>query len=198
MVTSQTDTEVARLSLADGDDLTPATWADFVQRLHHDCVGDGVRSHCTAEALFTVEARRLVYGIDSDYSQDLVLTCEDREWFSPEEYWNGLSEAQREGLDRSMQELEEKNFLDADEDERWEILGKLPEHSVVGYQETWEYVNSHLTKDAAEAFIRRKKHDYRKGLRVSVESQIFAWEFNTIKNAVLTGRLQLVDAPATA
>ncbi|WP_323601015.1 hypothetical protein [Pseudomonas putida] len=185
-------------SLAAGDELTPGTWADFVHRLRHDCIGEGMQDHYTADVMFTVQARRLVSGIDKDFTEDLVLICEDREWFSPEDYWDGLGEAEREELDRSMLGTVGKKFLEAAESERWELLGDLPDHTVVGYQETWEFVNTHFTKDAAEAFIQRKKSDYRKGLRVSVESQYWAWEFNAIKNAILTGRLQLVDTQSQA
>ena len=49
-------------------------------------------------------------------------------------------------------------------------------------------MNSHFTKDAAEAFIRRKKHDYGE-MRVYVESQYYAWEFEAIKAAILDGTL---------
>ncbi|MNN59485.1 hypothetical protein D3C81_1746030 [compost metagenome] len=59
-------------------------------------------------------------------------------------------------------------------------------------------MSAHFTKDAAEAFIRRKKHDYRHGMRVYVESQYYAWEFNVIKNAILDGRLILAPAQAAA
>lgn len=191
-----TDTSPTNVqSLAAGDELTPETWADFVQRLCHDCIGEGVQDHHTADAMFIVQARRLVSGIDKDFTEDLVLIYEDREWFSPEDYWDGLGEAERQELDRSMLGAVGKKFLEAAESERWELLGELPDHTVVGYQETWEFVNTHFTKEAAEAFIQRKKSDYRKGLRVAVESQYWAWEFNAIKNAILTGRLQLVDSP---
>ncbi len=43
--------------------------------------------------------------------------------------------------------------------------------------------------DAAEAFIKRKKHDYRKGLRVYVDASTYSWELNTIKAAILSGRI---------
>ncbi|MFJ3110370.1 hypothetical protein [Pseudomonas putida] len=194
-----TDTSPTNVqSLATGDELTPETWADFVQRLRHDCIGEGVQDHHTADAMFIVQARRLVSGIDKDFTQDLVLIHDDREWFTPEDYWEGLGEAEREELDRSMLGAVGKKFLEAAESERWQLLGDLPDHTVVGYQETWEFVNTHFTKEAAEAFIQRKKSDYRKGLRVAVESQYWAWEFNAIKNAILTGRLQLVDSQSQA
>ena len=75
------------------------------------------------------------------------------------------------------------------ESDQWDILADLPEHTVSGWDERWEHVNSHLTKEAAEAFIRRKKHDYRDGLRVYVEAQIYCWEFNEIIKGLLDGRI---------
>jgi hypothetical protein len=60
-------------SLATGHDLNAATWTDFVQRLHHDCVGAGVRSHGTAAALFTVQTKRIDYGFDQEYAEGRVV-----------------------------------------------------------------------------------------------------------------------------
>jgi hypothetical protein len=37
-------------------------------------------------------------------------------------------------------------------------------------------MNSHFTKDTAEAFIRRKQHDYGE-MRIYVESQYYDWKF---------------------
>lgn len=182
--------EQIKLSLARGDELNAETWADFAERLRHDCAGAGVRDHCTADAIFIVEQRRPVYGIDLDYATRRVVVCEESEWSSPREYWDDC-EDQHELLDLRAQESWDRDFLELSEDDQWGILGELEEHTVTGYDERWEYVNSHFTKDAAEAFIRRKKHDYPKGLRVYVDAQSYCWEFNAIKEAILKGRLVL-------
>lgn len=50
-------------------------------------------------------------------------------------------------------------------------------------------VKRHYT---ADAFIKRKKHDYDE-LRVYVDSQYWCWEFNAIKNAILSGKLKYVE-----
>lgn len=185
-------------SLARGAELSAETWGDFVDRLRHDCVGAGVREHCTADAIFIVEARRLIYGIDLDYSDKLVVLCtaDEAEWFSPKEYWDDCDEEQQEKLNEAAQESGECDFLDLGEDDQWELLGELEEHTVTGWDERWEYVNSHFTRDAADAFIQRKKHDYRKGLRVYVDAQSYCWEYNAIKEAILQGRLVLAGGEA--
>ncbi|HDX8451410.1 TPA: hypothetical protein RQN21_000928 [Aeromonas hydrophila] len=181
------------VSLAHGAPLSPESWADFVARLHHDCVGEGVRSHCTADAIFKVESRERIYGIDKDYTDKLAVIFDDSVWFSPQEYWDDLDEEGRAELNKVAQHWSECDFLERDEDDQWEQLGDLDDHRVTGWDESWEYVCSHFTKDAAEAFIERKRHDYRKGIRVYVDAQTHCWEYNTIKDGILQGRIGLTD-----
>lgn len=183
-------------SLATGANLTAETWADFVKRLHHDCVGAGVERHFTADAIFIVQARRLIFGIDSDYTAKVVVIHDDSHWFSPLEYWEGCDEEDRASLDAQAMEEQECKFLDLDPFYQWEILGGLDDHTVTGWDERWEYVCAHLTRDAADAFIARKKHDYRDGIRVYVDAQTYCWEFNAIKEAILKGRMQFVGEAA--
>ena len=64
-------------SLATGHALNESTWADFVQRLRHDCNGAGVKWHHTAAALFTVQTKRIDYGFEPDYAEGLVVCLED-------------------------------------------------------------------------------------------------------------------------
>jgi hypothetical protein len=181
-------------TLATGAALTPATWADFVTRLRHDCVGDGVDDHGTADAIFTVQARREVSGFDSDHTDKLLVYCDGNDWKSPQAYWDAHDDAEvRTNLDKAAQRDYDSDFMALDQSEQWEILGALPDHTVTGWKEEWEHVNSHFTKDAAEAFIKRKKHDYLEGMRVYVESQYYAWEFNAIKEAILSGRLTYTE-----
>jgi hypothetical protein len=164
-------------SLATGHPLSAATWADFVQRLHYDCVGAGVHAHGTSAALFTVQTKRIDYGFDPEYAEGRVVCLEDRSWFSPKEYWDDLDEKERAELDEALQADRECGFMDMDEDDQWEYLSECDSHTVTGWNERWEIVNSHFTKDAAEAFIRRKKHQH------------YAWEFEAIKEAILDGAL---------
>ena len=46
--------------------------------------------------------------------------------------------------------------------------------------------------DDADAFIKRKGHDYREGLRVYVDATSYSWELNTIKAAILDGRIGFI------
>ena len=181
-------------SLATGAPINPDTWADFVRRLYRDCMGEGVSRHYTADAIFIVQARRLIFGIDKDYTDRLAVICDDQHWCSPKEYWDDRDEEDRAAIDRLAIDECGRAFLDLCESDQWGVLEDLDEHSVVGFDERWDYVCAHLTQDAAEAFIARKKHDYREGLRIYVDAQTYAWEFNAIKEAILDGRLRLVEA----
>lgn len=181
------------VSLAHGAPLSPESWADFVARLRHDCVGEGVHDHCTADAIFKVEARVIIYGIDRAYTDKQAVICDDSTWFSPLEYWEDLNDEQQSRLNQVVQQSHECDFLGLDESDQWDLLDEIDDHSVVGWAEKWEHVNSHFTKDAAEAFIERKRHDYRKGIRVYVDAQTHCWEYNTIKEGILQGRIGLTD-----
>lgn len=152
------------MSLATGQPLTQESWEDFVKRLRHDCVGEGANDHCTAEAIFTVQELRRTYGFTEGYASDFVYVREDGE----------------EGEWDTWKEFLEANVMD--------VYGKK-----VYYQEHWEYVNTHFTKEAAQAFIDRKKHDYR-ALRIYVEAQVHCWEYNTIKQGILNGTIVFTDA----
>lgn len=179
--------------IAQGAALTQETFADFVARLKHHCKGAGVEWHCTADAIFTVQAKRRIAGIDMDCTDNWLVYCDESEWFSPQSYWDDLDDEGRESLDAKAKDDSDCSFLELDESEQWYALGKIQDHTVTGYKEEWEHVNSHFTKEAAEAFIARKKHDYRLGLRVYVDAQSHCWEWNAIKDALISGRLVLSE-----
>jgi len=180
-------------TLARGIALDQATFDDFVTRLRHHCRGQGVSNHCTADAIFLVERSELIYGLDTDFTDNRVVTCDDSEWFSPSEYWEDCDKDQRAELNRKSQEHCSKQFMKAREWDQWEILSELDDHNVYGWDQRWTFVNMHFTQEAAEAFIKRKKHDYPKGLRVYVDAQSYCWEFNAIKEALMGGRLVLSE-----
>ncbi|MTI12134.1 hypothetical protein [Sansalvadorimonas verongulae] len=183
-------------TLANGADLNKETLADFVKRLHHDTKGEGVRDHCTADAIFIVQARRFIFGIDLDYDAKKVVIVEDSHWEFPADYWEDLDDEGQAELNALATEEKgfECDFEDLDEGEQWDMLAEQEDHTVTGMSETWEYVNSHFTKAAAERFIKRKRHDYRDGIRVYVDAQTYCWEFNTIKEAFLSGALTVAES----
>lgn len=177
------------MSIATGRELTVETFNDFVQRLRHHVRGEGVEWHYTRDALFTVQAKRYIYGIDKDYTDKWAVCVEDMSWDSPAEYWQDAGDETRKELDAAANKLCGKPFRESDVSDQWDMLNELDDHNVVGYDERWDYVNSHFTKEAADAFIARKKHDYPDGLRVYVEAQVYCWEFNEIINGLLDGRI---------
>jgi len=176
-------------TLAKGADLTPETWADFVARLHHDCVGEGVRDHCTADATFLVQ-KRIFHIVPEEHAEGRRIGC-DGESESPEEFFEGLSEEQQAALNTATGGC----FVASD---NYDMEAALKEHhpdaTLWHYTTGWEFVCQHFTKDAAEAFIARKKHDYRDGLRVFVDCTYYSWELNTIKAAILSGQIAFINA----
>jgi len=178
-------------SLATGAKLTKETFDNFIERLKFQNRGDGTKDHCTAHPLFLIQKRVLTYGFTEEYSDRRVIVCDEVEWFSPEDYWNDADDNKKELINAIVKEADDCEFTDLSEDDQWTLLSELDDHSLIFYKEDWEYVNAHFTPEAANAFIERKKHDYPKGLRVYVDSQYWAWEFKTIVEALINGKLVL-------
>lgn len=180
-------------TLAKGAALTPETWADFVARLHHDCVGEGVRDHYTADAVFLVQKRTKVYcteGLDGEAFD--IYRPADGEACDAQEWYHNLDGDDQERLDAECPGI---GFLAANMHDQMNALSEVhPNVDVHEFNWEWETVNQHFTKAAAEAFITRKKHDYRNGLRVSVDASTYSWELNTIKAAILSGQIGFIKA----
>lgn len=179
-------------SLSRGASLTADTWADFVARLHNDCVGDGVRNHHTADAVFLVKQRVKVYcpeGCDGE-AFDIY---HDGESNCPRHWYDLSSEVEKQELDTACS----GSFLEATKyDQMNAVAESCPNAELHEYDWGWVTLNQHFTQDAAEAFIKRKKHDYRDGLRVWVDASTYSWELNAIKQGILAGRIGFIpDAP---
>jgi hypothetical protein len=186
-------------SLASGAELSADTFADFVARLRHDCIGQGVSEHCTADAIFVVKSKRYLYGIDTDYTDDLAIHVDDRYWHTIEEYLNDADASTIAMLDqkaiatcRKLAELDHP-FTGLSIREQFETIGTLDEHSVYGFAEQRSLVSVHFTQRAAEAFIANRQKDYEHPLQVFVESQNYCDEFNAIKQAIMNGKLIFKD-----
>lgn len=179
---------MADKTLANGADLTPDTWADFVKRLHHDCVGEGVKRHYTADATFLVEKR--VWQAVPEELSDIRRILTDGHEETPEAFFEDLDAEEQAALNEAAGGL----FLDADGYDMRAALEQLhPDSTLFFVEEQWEFVCQHFTRDAADAFIRRKGHDYREGLRVYVDATCYSWELNAIKAAILDGRIGLIE-----
>lgn len=179
-------------SIAIGGDLTAESWADFVARLHHDCKGEGVSRHYTADAVFLVEKR--VWQAVPEELSDICRIYTDGCDETLEEFFEDLDQEDQAALNEAV----DGQFVQADGYEMREALAKLhPDSTLYHALERWEFVNQHMTRDAADAFIKRKSHDYRDGLRVYVDASTYSWELNTIKEAILSGRLVLADVAPT-
>ncbi|MBB3320957.1 hypothetical protein [Atlantibacter sp. RC6] len=184
-------------TLANGAKLTPQTFDDFISRLKYHHLGDGVNWHHTADPIFMVQQQSKIYGLDDEYCESKIVHFDGCEWDSPQAYWEDADEDERSELNSQAQSLCEHDFLDCEEDEQWQVLADLDDHTVCGIKKEWRHVNAHLTREAAEAFIRRKQHDY-PPLRVYVESMCYGWEYQEIIAALCDGRLVLAESKGGA
>lgn len=174
-------------SLANGAEINAENFKDFVERLRHHTRGQGVEKHATSNALFVVQSEKHITGLDSDYTDNKCIydheECEV--YYSLESFIENLDE---ESLSHYELDDYETPFLEMPESEQWDCLEQVDALSITGFDVTWEYVNCHFTREAAERFIERKKHDHGK-MRIYVDSQYWAWEFKTIVDAMIDGKL---------
>jgi hypothetical protein len=189
---TQTVAKVANVesaSLATGAELTADSFNDFVTRLNYHSRGAGVDEHCTADALFLVQARRIITGILSEYTSNKMVIFDGGSHMTPTDYWHSCDAAAKRHLNLCAAAENETSFRKSPVHIQWNIIGNLEGHTLTGWEEKWEFVNAHFTKEAAEAFIARKQHDYPEGIRIYVDSQQHCWEFNTIKAGLINGKI---------
>ena len=177
-------------------ELTKENFKDFVERLFIDQKGD----HITADPIFTVQKLNRTYGFDSEYQDEWVIVVDESEFDSMKEVVENLEAVAEEEMETLLEltecetkedflKLDSWNQMDALNDNR---VSPCVEYRKVYYKEDWVHVNSHFTKEAAEAFIQRKKHDY-KELRVYVEAQVHCWEYNAIIKGLVNGDIVLKE-----
>ena len=145
-------------------ELTKETFDDFVARLRYHNRGEGVSDHYTANPVFIVQKRERIYGLDPQYGSDYVWCDTANEYDEAD----AKTAKRLDALDNGCRETG-----------KWEKIY---------YIDRWNYVCAHFTKEAAEVFIARKKHDYDK-LRIYVESQYWCWEFNDIIAGLLDDKI---------
>lgn len=179
-------------------ELTKETFDDFVKRMHHEVRGEGVRNHATDSATFVVQQNSLVTGIDKSYTDNTCLIVDDSIYFTFQDFLESFDDEEIEELIQEGAPIksEDGNYLcDRDYDLfEWVEDNKAFEWSAThtGYDRKWEYVNHHMTREAANAFIKRKSHDYGE-LRVFVDSAYWSWELKAIMSGILDGKIAFIE-----
>lgn len=178
-------------SIARGYPLNQETFEDFVNRLKYDRFGKGVEYHYTRDPIFIVERLNRIYGYDLDCVDSYAVIIDDSCWDSIEKFYNECDDDIKQSLELFIASNTSyvNGFLNAPTFEQMYAIESIDGARISGYQDVWEYVCSHFTREAADAFIKRKSHDYPLGLRIYVDSQSYCWEFNAIVDAIAKGNI---------
>ena len=179
--------------------LNKATFTDFVSRLATEQSGD--RPHATANPLFSVQNEKIVWSRDDESCHQLsrIFFCTD-DYSSFETYDEVLGALTS---DRESSEIDMfTNYIDIDgidtsnQEEVANVINIVFDNDyeacVMYGTYVWEHINTHITPEAAHAFIERKKHDYRK-LRVYAVSACWSLEFKAIIDGFVNGSIQYID-----
>lgn len=157
---------------------------NFIERLTFHNRGKGVDDHCTANPMFIVQERVDITGLDMAYTDDhRWYECDGNQLYNDYEMLAVIADHNADHEDDKKYQIKDVDLSDDEIKCNGEVL-----YIKTGWSERWEYVNAHLTREAAEAFIKRKQHNH-KTLRIYVDSQYWCWEFNKVIGELLSGRL---------
>lgn len=176
---------------------TPVTWAEFTQQLKNSWENDNAG---TDSPIFVVQSKNIVWGLDpaSDSVEitNIVDVDQESKYKSVEEFFDSLKAAEKHDLNGLAIDEEDELFLDLKASTQFNILSdwNWNGHNVhiCHGKYFWEDINCHLTRSAAEAFIKRKSHDYGE-LRVFVKSLYWCDEFKNLLNAIINGEVGLTS-----
>ncbi len=174
---------------------TPETWAEFTQQLKNSWEKDNAG---TDSPIFVVQAKNIVWGLDPTHDSveitNIVDVDQDSKYKSVEEFFESLKATDKHDLNGLAIDEEDELFLDIKASTQINILSDWNERNVYicHGKYFWEDINCHLTRTAADAFIKRKSHDYGE-LRVFVKSLYWCDEFKNLLNAIISGEVGLTS-----
>lgn len=176
---------------------TPETWAEFTQQLKNSWEKDNAG---TDSPIFVVQAKNIVWGLDPTHDSveitNIVDVDQDSKYKSVEEFFESLKATDKHDLNGLAIDEEDELFLDVKASTQFNILTdwNWNGHNVhiCHGKYFWEDINCHLTRAAADEFIKRKSHDYGE-LRVFVKSLYWCDEFKNLLNAIISGEVGLTS-----
>lgn len=174
---------------------TPETWAEFTQQLKKSWEKDNAG---TDSPIFVVQAKNIVWGLDPTHDSveitNIVDVDQDSKYKSVEDFFESLKATDKHDLNGLAIDEEDELFLDIKASTQINILSDWNERNVYicHGKYFWEDINCHLTRTAADAFIKRKSHDYGE-LRVFVKSLYWCDEFKNLLNAIISGEVGLTS-----
>ena len=174
---------------------TPETWAEFTQQLKNSWEKDNAG---TDSPIFVVREKKIVWGLDpaSDSVEitNIVDADDESTYKSIDDFFESLKATDKHALNGLAIEEEDELFLDVKASTQINILSDWNERNIhiCHGKYFWEDVNCHLTRSAADAFIKRKSHDFGE-LRVFVKSLYWCEEFKNLLNAIISGEVGLTS-----
>ncbi|MES5712049.1 ead/Ea22-like family protein [Acinetobacter baumannii] len=172
---------------------TPETWAEFTQQLKNSWEQDNAG---TDSPIFVVQEKKIVWGLDpaSDSVEVINIVDADHEstFKTIDDFFESLKATDKHALNGFAIEEEDELFLDVKATTQISILSDWYDRNIhiCHGKYFWEDVNCHLTRSAADAFIKRKSHDFGE-LRVFVKSLFWCEEFKNLLNAIISGEVGL-------
>lgn len=152
----------------------------------------------TESPIFHVQEEKKIFGFHSDYTDEACWIDgeEGQEYSTALDYFNSLDSAEKHAINAISIEESSDLFPDILAGGQTEILKEYASRQGIsiyrtGYRTEWLDVGVFLTRQEADWFMHRKKHDYGK-LRVYVKSLYWAPQHKRLIQALLSGEVKYV------
>lgn len=171
---------------------TQESWKKFVEILAKAQVEDNA---ATANPIFYVQEKEVMWGQDKDHSYDVQCFCtpDGTTHENTDDLYACLYAVDKHELNGvSLDEFSDM-FLDLNEDDQEKVLEKWDSsYSKLYGSIYWSDVCTHLTKEAADRYIKENAHNH-KELRVYVKSLNRCPEMIALVQGVLNGQIGWVE-----
>lgn len=170
---------------------TKETWEKFVKTLAKAQTEDNA---ITANPIFCVQEKLVMWGKDKDHSYDVDCFCTpnggSRE--NGDDLYACLDATEKHELNGIALEKFGDMFSDLDDSDQEEALEEWDSSYLKVYGSVyWSDVCTHLTKEAAERYIKENAHNH-KELRVYVKSLNRCPEFIALVQGILGGQIGFI------
>lgn len=176
-----------------GEDMkhTKESWEKFIKTLAKAQIEDNA---ATANPIFCVQEKEVMWGQDKDHSYDVQCFCtpDNTTHQSADDLYACLGAVDKHELNGvSLAEFGDM-FLELDEGFQEDVLEEWDSsYSKIYGSIYWSDVCTHLTKEAAERYIKENAHNH-KELRVYVRALNRCPEFIALVQGILGGQITWV------
>jgi hypothetical protein len=174
-------------------------YEDLQKRLH-DQHFKSINNECTASPIYHARHKRISWGYEEEYSEVHAIYHDCEYYYSAEDFIDSWNLKDEEELEYFLDQTEsvaaqnhfKEKYLTWELHEIWEWI----DYHIKGHEYAWvhgnyeyETVNTFITHEAAEAYVKAK------GGQIWIDSLYRSGEFRNLLEAIANGKLVWGERP---